>query len=438
MTAPDVRRLCVGPGRPLALLVLVGLLSLAGCDGGDGGTSDATAIEAASPTDGVLFETRDAADTLTDHAPWSDLAGDDPDVLDDPAGVDDAAEPRDAPIAPDHDASSDPCEGVVCVPSLPAVLHSVTSGTGRYRVTVPDDGFFLAFASGGGTELTLHGGTGDGTVLDAHPSAVGGRLAAGTYEVRVAAADDEVRPYTLQLALTTSASLQALGLAADLAADALTVFGNAWAWGATRRPEYVVVDFTLHSALPRQWVLDLSTGQRLWHLRVAHGRKSTDGIDLAHAVTFGNEPGSNQSSLGLMRSAGPYVGTYGPSFRLEGLEPGVNDQVCARDIVMHPWAALEDEYVERCGWARPSLGCPAIDDTLSPPVRERLKRPDGTPLDQGVAYLFWYPDADWHEHSVYLHGAGPTPAMTDLLEVECDSSTDGTPTPPLSTDYACD
>jgi hypothetical protein len=36
------------------------------------------------------------------------------------------------------------------------------------------------------------------------------------------------------------------------ARDALTVIENAWAWGATRRTEYVIVDFTQHSSVPRE------------------------------------------------------------------------------------------------------------------------------------------------------------------------------------------
>lgn len=406
---------------------------LGACVGAGDDARDATPTDAVVDFQGHGGDAAPGGDDAPEPTADADLGADaQPEMGSADAGLD--ATPVDAPIS-DTDA---PCSGAVCVPGLPATYHSVTRPPGTYRVTLPTAGFFLAFASGGGTALSLVHGFGGDDMLDVHPSAVGARLAAGDYEVRVEPTTETAVPYTLQLALTTEASLQGFGLAPDLAADALTVFGNAWAWGATRRPEYVVVDFTLHSALPREWVLDLSTGVLLWHLRVAHGRKSTDGLDLAHAVTFGNTPGSNQSSLGLLRSAGPYVGTYGPSFRLEGLEPGVNDRVCDRDIVMHPWAAMGDEYVERCGWARPSLGCPAIDDAVSPPVRERLTRPDDAPLDQGVAMLFWYPDADWHAASPYLHGSAPTPELLDVLQVECDSSADGTPTPPSSTDYACD
>ncbi len=374
-----------------------------------------------------------------------------------------AARSFDASAEADAGTSSDPCTDVECLESLPAAIAEASTvdlaragwdryGCGPavaldgheavYRVTLPEDGFLgvakTPGAAPGHTVLRLLGSLDPGDCLDAHDARVGGRLPAGDYYVVVDSAAGEEGAYSLELALTTTASLEAAGIVHDLAVDALSVIGNAWAWGATRRLEYVVVDFTLHSSAEREWVFDLATGELLWHLRVAHGRGSTDGVDLARAVAFSNTSGSHQSSLGVFRSSGTYVGTYGPSFRLEGLEPGFNDQVCVRDIVMHPWAPVGDEYVARCGWARPSFGCPAIDSTLAMPVRDRLARPDGGAPDDGVIMLFWYPDAAWRPASSYVHGGTPEADVTALLPIRCDSSQDNTPTPPASGDYACD
>lgn len=326
-------------------------------------------------------------------------------------------------------AEDDPCADVTCVDSLPASFDGDGSAP-VYRVTASADGVLVARVSGAVDRVTLE----SDVVLDTHASAVAARVAPGEYTITVEAGG----PYSIDIGLTTPQTLAALGMNPELAADALRVFGNAWAWGASRRTEYAIIDFTLHSATPREWVVDLATDELLWQLRVAHGRKSTDGVDLAHAITFSNTSGSNQSSLGLLRSAGTYVGTFGASFRLEGLEPGFNDNVCDRDIVMHPWAPMGDDYVDRCGWARPSLGCPAIDSLISQPVRDRLARPDGAALDQGVLMLFWYPGTDWQATSPYLRGEQPTPALLQQLTVECDSSQDSTPEPPESSDYRCD
>lgn len=347
----------------------------------------------------------------------------------------------------------DPCEGVVCVDALPAVLEgrrvegrrdgygcaAALDASGPevvHRVVLEEEAFLSATVTGDVGLVALLAGP-DPACVDAHPSAVGALLPPGEHHVVVDGAAAVDGAFTLRIAATTPATFVAAGVDEAMAADALTIYANAWAWGATRRTEYAVIDFTRHSAEPRQWVFDMATHELLWHLRVAHGRRSTDGVDLAHAVTFSNVPESNQSSLGLLRAAGTYVGTFGPSHRLEGLEPGFNDNVCARDIVMHPWSPMGDEYVDRCGWARPSLGCPAIDDTLSRPVRDRLARPDGAELADGVLMLFWYPGTEWQASSRYLSGV-PDDALLAQLAVECDSSTDGTPTPPASTDYRCD
>jgi hypothetical protein len=358
-------------------------------------------------------------------------------------------------------SSSDECESMTCVSELPATVDATTVNSvldeldhygcdpsldlsGRevvVRVTVPEDGFLEVARTGEGapgTMLLLLGSYDALDCLDAHATNVGARVVAGDVFVVVDGPPGAESSVSLQMALTTAATFESAGINPELAKDALTVIQNAWAWGATRRSEYVVVDFTLHSAQPREWVFDLAKGELLWNLRVAHGRNSTNGTNLAMAVTFSNVNGSNKSSLGLMRSSGRYVGSFGESFRLEGLEPGFNDNACVRDIVMHPWAPVGDEYVNRCGWARPSLGCPAIDSVLAKPVRDRLARPDPTRLEAGVPMLFWYPNTDWQRNSVFLHGASSTPELTTAMSRMCDASQNNPSTPPASTDYACD
>lgn len=355
---------------------------------------------------------------------------------------------------------TDPCDEMVCVEELPAAFAGLSlqptphgfSAYGCapteaflgeetvYQVTLESEGFLSAKITGDASSglIVLLGSLDAGDCIDSHSSAVGANLLPGAYYIAVDTAEEVEHNFSIQIAQTTEATLQEAGLSPQLASDALTTFSNAWAWGATRRTEYTIVDFSLHSADKRQWTFDMSTNEVLWNLRVAHGLRSTDGEDLATAKTFSNLSGSNQSSLGLLRTAGTYVGTFGASFRLEGLEPGFNDKVCDRDIVMHPWAPIGDAYVDRCGFARPSLGCPAIDSLLSAPVRNRLARPDDVGLEFGALMLFWHPSTSWFTDSVYLRGTEPTTELTEQLAVECDSSWNGTPTPPEASDYSCD
>jgi hypothetical protein len=427
------------------LLLLVALVGLGACTDGPAGDPDAVADtelawEAVEvPAEAFAWDVDVGAEADPGLEAQGESGDGDDAGTDSPEGKGDGEAAVAADAAPGEatgweEAAFDPCAGVVCVGSLPASL-GLSGGPEVYRVSLAAEGFFMAHVAGGTSPgLRLLGSLDPEVELDAHPTTVGAWLPAGECFVEV---QEGTPGGTLDLALTTPQWLVGLGIDPELAADALAVFRRAWEWGATRRPEYLVVDFTWHSALEREWVLDLSTGELLWRLRVAHGWNSTDGIHLAYAVTFSNVSGSHQSSLGLYRLAGPYTGTYGPSLRLEGLEPGFNDAVCERDIVFHPWSGVSDEYAERCGFVRPSWGCPAINDALSPPVTERLARPDGAPLDQGVAMLVWYPGTDWHAQSPYLHADAPGAEVQALQAVECDSSYDGTPDPPLSTDYPC-
>jgi hypothetical protein len=353
------------------------------------------------------------------------------------------------------------CAYTACVSALPARLDTTTVDsslvsfdhyscdpsallTGReavIRVAVPEDGFLevaKTAQSAPGTVLRLLGTLDPMNCLDGHATNVASRVTAGEVFVVVDSAPGAEGNVSLQIALTTAHSFEAAGIQSDLARDALTVIENAWAWGATRRSEYVVVDFSLHDAMRREWVFDLSTNELLWNLRVAHGWSSTDGTNLAMAIKFSNVNGSNQSSLGLLRSAGTYIGEFGESFRLEGLEPGFNDHVCDRAIVMHPWSPIGDEYVNRCGFARPSLGCPAIDSEIAKPIRDRLANPEPATLEKGVAMLYWYPGTDWQQSSVFLHGTSATPALETAMSAQCDSSYNHPmPSQPPSTAYPC-
>ena len=353
------------------------------------------------------------------------------------------------------------CAYTACVTALPAKIDATTidSSLGSFdhyscdpsaelagreaviRVAVPEDGFLevaKTAQSAPGTVLRLLGSLDPMNCLDGHATNVASRVTAGEVFVVVDSAPGAEGNVSLQIALTTTRTFASAGLQSDLSRDALTVIENAWAWGATRRSEYVVVDFSLHDAMKREWVFDLSTGELLWNVRVAHGWLSTDGTNLAMAIKFSNVNGSNESSLGLLRSAGSYIGEFGDSFRLDGLEPGFNDNVCARAIVMHPWSPIGDEYVNRCGFARPSLGCPAIDSVIAKPIRDRLANPEPATLDKGVAMLFWYPNTDWQRNSIFLHGTAATPALDAAMSVQCDSSQNNPmPQQPPSTDYPC-
>ena len=151
-----------------------------------------------------------------------------------------------------------------------------------------------------------------------------------------------------------------------------------------------VIDYALPSTARRLWVLDVTTGRTLYQERVAHGKNTGDDL----AVAFSNREGSNQSSLGLMRTAQTYTGKNGYSLRLDGLEPGVNDHVRERAVVIHGAWYAKEAFVAEHGRLGRSFGCPALDDAVAHEVIDTIK--DGTLL------FSYYPDPDWLASSPWL------------------------------------
>ncbi|HSP59224.1 MAG TPA: murein L,D-transpeptidase catalytic domain family protein [Halomonas sp.] len=144
-----------------------------------------------------------------------------------------------------------------------------------------------------------------------------------------------------------------------------------------------VIDFSLPSTEPRLWVFDLQRRRLLFEERVSHGQGSGN----AMAETFSNIPESHQSSIGLFRTMNSYQGRNGYSLRLEGLEPGVNDQAYQRAIVIHGADYVSEAFIEQTGRLGRSHGCPAVRQEVAAPLIDSIKE------DQ---YLFtYYPDPEW-------------------------------------------
>ncbi|MFN3199075.1 MAG: murein L,D-transpeptidase catalytic domain family protein [Bradymonadia bacterium] len=200
--------------------------------------------------------------------------------------------------------------------------------------------------------------------------------------------------FTLTGHLTTAADLEGAGMGPQVASEALYALGVGWADTETKRFDYAITDFSRPSSEARLWIFDLLTGEQLWRLHVTHGSASSDPDDATRAVTFSNIPESHQSSLGMIRTAESYVGEYGVSHRLDGLEEGFNDNVRRRFIVLHPWAGSRPAYVKAHGMTAPSWGCAAIDDEVAPEVVARLAN--------GALMLFWHPESEWHRRSKYM------------------------------------
>lgn len=123
-----------------------------------------------------------------------------------------------------------------------------------------------------------------------------------------------------------------------------------------------MVDFTKPSFAKRMHIVDRQFGTIRSYL-VAHGSARQNGSLFVPSIS--NQPDSHASSAGFMLTAEHYVGTYGNSVRLDGLESR-NSNVRSRAIVIHgaAWVSehailhnLTDHFVPRIG---ESYGCLAV------------------------------------------------------------------------------
>jgi hypothetical protein len=170
--------------------------------------------------------------------------------------------------------------------------------------------------------------------------------------------------------------------------------------GQFARPVLTIIDYSLPLNQPRLWVIDVNTQQVLEQELVAHGERSGE----LEAVAFSNEFGSHQSSLGLFRTDESYVGTFGYSLRLSGLEPGINDNARERAIVVHGAPDVSRAVAAESGIGL-SWGCPMVPQDATAQIIDNIAG--------GSAVFAYYPDENWLHESHYLNCHGQIAAVSD-------------------------
>ena len=161
--------------------------------------------------------------------------------------------------------------------------------------------------------------------------------------------------------------------------------------GASDAQRLAVIDYSLPSTARRLWIFDLQRKTLLLQDLVAHGNKSGENF----ATHFSNRVGSYQTSLGLFRTQESYQGGNGYSLRMDGLEPGVNDQARERAIVIHGADYVNPLWSQRQGRIGRSQGCPAVRPAIAKQVIDKLK---------GGQFMYsWYPDRNLAKSSLYLN-----------------------------------
>ena len=127
-----------------------------------------------------------------------------------------------------------------------------------------------------------------------------------------------------------------------------------------------VVDFSPRSNNYRLFIINLKTGV-VQRYRTSHGEGSDVNND-GYAESFGNVPGSRKSSLGYVRTAEVYSGSFGRSIRLDGLS-STNSKIRERAVVFHGWAPnVEANQIQPRSW-----GCVTIDTDYRDAVINQIK-----------------------------------------------------------------
>ncbi len=144
----------------------------------------------------------------------------------------------------------------------------------------------------------------------------------------------------------------------------LAVNGYEWAGkkGELGNPDVLtVIDFNQPSNAKRLWVINLRNSKVLMNLYTTQGKNS----GLTYAKKFSNAHGTDETSLGVYKTANTYGGEHGYSMRLQGLEQGINNNAMGRAVVIHSAYYATPAFVKAHGRAGRSWGCFAIDPAQS-------------------------------------------------------------------------
>ncbi len=151
-----------------------------------------------------------------------------------------------------------------------------------------------------------------------------------------------------------------------------------------------LIDFDKVSNEDRFFIIDLKNFKILFESLVAHGRNSGDEI----ATSFSNLANSYKSSLGFYLTGETYNGQHGLSLKLDGLEPGINDNARTRNIVIHSADYVSQSFIEKNGRLGRSFGCPSLPAENYNAIIDTIK---------GKSLLFIYSGkTDYLNRSEYL------------------------------------
>lgn len=147
-----------------------------------------------------------------------------------------------------------------------------------------------------------------------------------------------------------------------------------------------ICDYSQSSTSKRLYVIDLEKGEILFNTYVSHGKNSGS----EYATSFSNRAETHKSSLGFMITGETYSGKNGYSMHFDGMEPGINDKVRTRDIVMHGSKYVNAQRADEGESMGRSFGCPAVSYAIHQKIIDQIK--------EGSCF-FVYAEDKWYSAS---------------------------------------
>lgn len=177
-----------------------------------------------------------------------------------------------------------------------------------------------------------------------------------------------------------------------------------------------IADLSQSSRKKRLYVIDLDYYKLLFNTYVSHGKNSGGEM----ATKFSNKKDSYQSTLGFLLTSGTYIGCAGYSLRLKGMEPGINDNVLDRDIVVHGSKFVNEKIAAKQGRVGNSMGCPAVPMLQNKPIINTIKG--------GSVYFIYNPNEHYNTTSKLLNTSFP---LSPDLQLMVQNIVEDTPPVPL-------
>lgn len=119
----------------------------------------------------------------------------------------------------------------------------------------------------------------------------------------------------------------------------------------------ILIDMHMNSGKKRLFVYDLDSMKVVSSGLVAHGSGSN--TEYRDSLVFSNVPNSYCTSIGKYKIGASYIGNFGKSYKLHGLD-ATNNKAFERLVVLHRYSCVPDieQPYEICN----SLGCPMVSE----------------------------------------------------------------------------